>query len=112
MEPIKELYSNLLKTALQHNVSPVVFVALYALSIPIIYITLYILYRNLRIEKNIFTNKNLSPIIVLVLSYLAPYFYILFCGENLPTGLYFVIIGVSVATLLATYLKIKKKGRN
>jgi len=104
-----------------YHVNPNIFLLIYIISIPIFYIAIYFIAKELMAikkehgkitAKHFLYEEALSFwMIVLLLDYLAPYLYIAIFGENLPTWVWAVIIIVVSLSIFSLFNRFIKTGR-
>jgi hypothetical protein len=101
-----------------YHVDPVIFIVIYVISIPFCYICLFVMGKLIWHLKEthklkgreIIKHKNfVRALIVYLLAFISPYFYVLVWGDNLPIWVWLLISLIVGLSLYIFVLKIKKQ---
>jgi hypothetical protein len=89
-----------------YGVNPTIFIALYLLSVPIFY---YSLFRTLRAIPKKLGNEIMVWSAIFLCANIAPFLYVLIFGRNIPWWVYGIIAILISQGVLSLLLKLRKK---
>jgi len=100
-----------------YHVNPIIFLTIYVISIPIFYVSFFLVIKEFVLIKNNYgeekfkitaeKKKLIFLLSVLVIDYLAPYVYVLIWGENLPVIFWIILLLIIVVRVIFEINKIK-----
>lgn len=87
-----------------YDVNPFIFAGIYIGAIPLFWLGIYWLVRNYNQEKSL-----TLPILFIGSAAISSYIYLLFVGQNIPIGVYVVIIALILYSVYTVYKKVQEK---
>lgn len=88
----------------QYGVNPLVFGGIYVGAIPLFFLSLGWLVRNIRREKSV-----VVPVLLTGFFFISAYLYLIIAGENIPWWVYLVIGALVAYGAFSTYQKVRKQ---
>lgn len=89
-----------------YGVNPVIFGSIYLGAVPIFWVAIGWLVRNVKKKKSV-----TGPVILACCCAISAYVYLIFVGENVPAWVYVVVVAIIAYAIYATLNKVKAKKR-
>ena len=99
-----EIYNWFMGLGEPYGVDPIIFGSIYVGAIPIFWLAIIWLVRNIKQKRSV-----MGPVILACSCAISAYVYLIFAGENVPLWVYGLIVAIIVYAIYSTLNKVKQK---
>jgi len=99
-----EIYNWFMGLGEPYGVDPIIFGSIYVGAIPIFWLAIFWLVRNIKQKRSV-----TGPVILACSCAISAYVYLIFAGENVPMWVYGLIVAIIVYAIYSTLNKVKQK---
>ena len=99
-----EIYNWFMGLGEPYGVDPIIFGSIYVGAIPIFWLAIFWLVRNIKQKRSV-----AGPVILACSCAISAYVYLIFAGENVPMWVYGLIVAIIVYAINSTLNKVKQK---
>jgi len=99
-----EIYNWFMGLGEPYGVDPIIFGSIYVGAIPIFWLAIGWLVRNIKKKRSV-----TGPVLLACACAISAYVYLIFVGENVPMWVYGLIVAIIVYAIYSTLNKVKQK---
>lgn len=99
-----EIYDWFMSLGEPYGVDPIIFGSIYVGAIPIFWLAIIWLVRNIKKKRSV-----TGPVILACSCAISAYVYLIFAGENVPMWVYGLIVTIIIYAIYSTLKKVKQK---
>ena len=101
---LSEIYNWFMGLGEPYGVDPIIFGSIYVGAIPIFWLAIIWLVRNIKQKRSV-----TGPVILACSCAISAYVYLIFVGENVPMWVYGLIVAIIFYAIYSTLNKVKQK---